>query len=182
MLKVINPPSELPVTLEQAKSQCVVEHTNDDALIEDLHLPAAVEMAQTYMERPIMQQTVVLQLDTFPTGDIELDTRPITSVAVKYDDTDGNEQTLETSLYKVNKHDLVGILRPVDAWPDTADGFAVVRIEIVVGIADAGDVPAQIKQGILYHVSEMYHDRAQGESSIPKISMVLYDTQSVKSF
>lgn len=93
---------------------------------------------------------------------------PVQSVAnVKSIARDGTETTLSSSLYylKANQ-DYVAFDAPPIAHR--------VEINYVAGYGDADtDIPAPIKQAILFHLAEIYDGRA-GASAIPTHSLTMY--------
>lgn len=157
-LKLITPASALAVTLAEAKLQCQVDGTEQDALITSL-IAAATKMAEQYTGRCIMAQTWELSLDAFPTA-IELTKVSVSAVSyIKYTDTSGVLQTLSNTLYTVNSSSDFGITVVVPTyqtlWPDTSDTINAVVCRYVAGYAAAADVPEGIKQWIKIMVRTM---------------------------
>lgn len=66
-LTVVVAPAEEPVTLDEAKLHCKVEHPDDDALIAAL-ISAARSIAETRLRRAIVSTTFDAVYDSFPFG------------------------------------------------------------------------------------------------------------------
>jgi uncharacterized phiE125 gp8 family phage protein len=127
-ITVTSPPAALPVTLAEAKAYARV--VDDDDLIESL-IFAARDHVEQATGRIMVATTFELTLDEFPDNEILLPRSPLLTVAsVKYDDTDGNEQTLSTSDYTVDTASEPGWIVPSTdtRWPTTFDGINAVRI------------------------------------------------------
>lgn len=127
-----------PVTLIALKSHGRITVTADDALLKGF-LNAAVREVEDYSGWRLHEQTWELQIDAFPSGaDIELPFPPLQSVAsVKYIDTDGNEQTLDTSVYDVDTkgEQEPGFVRLAfnQTWPSIRSTPNAVKIRFVCG-------------------------------------------------
>ena len=176
-LTLIIPASEEPITTEEAKASpsLRVSTATDDTDIGML-ITAARKMAETYTLHALVLQTWELVLDGFPTGGIVVPMPPLSSVeSVKYIDTDGTEQTLDSLLYAVDTDSIPGLIVPAygETWPTTRDEINAVRVRFVAGFGDADDVPEDIKSWIKIMVGTLY-DNPQGivvgqtVSSIPR--------------
>lgn len=156
------------MTLAEAKRNMYVDHSDDDGLIEGL-----IEAAFSHVDgwhgclgRAVTEQTWELVLDTFPGGTanaaaIELPLGPLVSVtSIKYDDTDGAEQTVNSDDYIVDTVANPGWVVPIASWPTTATTANAVRVRFVAGMSpDADGVPRSIKQAMLLIVGSWYANR-----------------------
>lgn len=167
-LVIITPPATEPITLTEAKAQCRIDGTAEDALM-TIYIQAAREQCERLIGRKLITQTVEQRLDAFPDGEIQLEAVPVVSItSVKYDDGDGVEQTLAGSAYALDSAAYPGgWLQPaVDTeWPLTIDYTNCVRIRYVAGFGAASDVPAPIKAWLLVTVAAMYEQRAAVDAS-----------------
>lgn len=173
-LTLVTAPTIEPVTVEQAKDQCRIDHANEDALLEDILIPAAREAAEAFTRRAIMKQTWDWKLDRFPCEHPwELPKAPLLSVtSISYVDGDGTTQTWSSTEYAVNA--------PAGprAMPGTVAlaygyGYPVhrsqpnaVTVRYVAGYSSSATaataraaVPAAIRQAILMTVAESYARR-----------------------
>lgn len=158
VLVTTDPPDQYPVTLEQAKQHLKIDLDDEDSLIQGVLIPAATEHAEGFLNRRLMTQTVELRLDSFPLRGFPLLADPIQSVtSVKYDDVNGTEQTLSTSVYETDLTAFRGWIQPKfdQVWPTTYPKIHAVRIAMEVGFEDAASVPMPIRQAILMHVTHL---------------------------
>jgi len=162
-----------PVSLDEAKRhlRVVVPDENgilpeheDDPLIATLISAAAsaLDAPDGWLGRSLVEQTLELVLDRFPGNEVLLPFGPVQEVVtVKYDDGDGEEQTVLADDYEVDTtKEEGGWLLPVESWPSTFDAVNAVRVRYVTGYPLAsGDVPttpAPIKVAILEGVRALY--------------------------
>ena len=161
-LKLITAPATEPVTLTQAKLQCRVDGTDEDALL-TLLITAARRAAEIRTGRALVTQTWELALDAFPVSAIELPMPPVQSItSIKYLDAAGVEQTIDAANYALDSY---GGLRhwalPAYGleWPDTLDAANAVKIRFAAGYGAADAVPEDIKMWMLMSIGTMYTHR-----------------------
>lgn len=162
-LKLITAATSLAITLAEAKLQCRVDSTDDDALITAM-ITAATEMAEQETGRAIMQQTWDLTLDAFPEA-FELTKVPVRSItSVTYIDGAGVTQTVPSTDYTVDIADDNGPAFVVPAygtsWPTPRDEINAVSVRFVAGYLNAASVPESLKHWIKMQVSAMYENRS----------------------
>lgn len=149
------PPAETPaaVELNETKLQLKVETDEEDALINTM-IAAATSVAEHETGCALVSQDWIAELDCFPSGGIQLSHPPIASITtIRYTRPDGSVIDLDASRYRVMHY---GCLMPVDGgWPSGTD----VQIKYRAGFGDTTQVPKQIKQWILMHVTSMYVHR-----------------------
>lgn len=156
--KVITAAATEPVSLADAKLHLRVDHADEDVMIESL-ITAAREFAEHYTGRALATQTLEMALDSFPgsSGEIELEMPPVATVSsVKYTDTAGVEQTLESSKYALKARSQTPrevALTYGNTWPSTQEVPEAVRIQYVTGYTAC---PAAVKSAILIHVQLSY--------------------------
>lgn len=160
---VTTPPSDEPVSVEEARAQCSIAADDDTFDLElGIYVQAAREQVEAYTGLKIMAQTVSLKASCF--GDLErLPTAPIASIAsVKYLDTDGAEQTLDAAVYEDH---LEAELQPEvrlkvnQTWPVIRQVSDAVRVSAVAGYANAAAVPAALKLAMLLMVGDWFANR-----------------------
>lgn len=165
-LKIITPPAELPVTMAVAKEHFRVDVSDDDTTIE-LYLNAAVDGAEQWLGRALIDQTWELTLDEFPTNELRIPKPPLIEVvSVIYDDGDGNAQTLNAANYTVDTANEPGWIVPISTgWPTTFDGINAVRIQFRAGYLDQSvspavhNVPKAISEAVLLAAIDFYDNR-----------------------
>lgn len=160
-LKLIIAAASEPITLAQLKAQCRVDTSDDDAVL-TLAIAAARAKAENYTGTAIVSQTWDQTLDAFPQAEIELLKPPVTAItSVSYVDTDGANQVLASSNYRLDDSTYPGWLLPAfDAeWPATQDQANAVTIRYVTGYANEAAVPGDMKAWILLTAAFIYAQR-----------------------
>lgn len=172
-LTVVTAPSEEPVSLDEAKVQIGYAQ---DIHHEDERIRALIKAARVYCERAtgraFVTQTLRLTLDCFPGGDgiIRLPRPPLISVTadddnptlgIKYDDTTGTEQTLDTAYYTVDTACEPGRIGLASGycWPCTIDELGAVRVTYTAGYGADSAVPDTIKAAMKLLVSHWFESR-----------------------
>lgn len=166
-LQLITAPEEEPVSLAEAKAHLRLEHEDEDSVI-NLLIRASRRRAEEFLGRALVEQTWELVLDAFPDAEIKLPRPPLLEVvSIKYDDEDGDEQTLPTEDYAIDTVSKPGWVVPADTWPTTLDAINAVRIRYTAGYGPTADspvelasgVPEDIKAGILLFLAHLYANR-----------------------
>ena len=152
----VTAPSVEPLDLAEVKLQRRVSGTDDDVELSRL-ISGARQYAENYTGRSFITQTWDLFLDKFESK-IEIPMPRLQSVTtVKYTDTDGNQQTLSSSLYTVNTNAEPGYIIPAynESWPDIRDVPDAVEIRYIAGYGDAStDVPEDLRHALLLMIGE----------------------------
>jgi uncharacterized phiE125 gp8 family phage protein len=165
-LKRITAPAETPVDLTTAKAHVRVIGTAQDALL-TLYLEAAtgnLDGKDGVLGRALVTQTWEYALDSFPSEEIRIPLPPLQSVtSIKYLDTDGVEQTLDSARYLVDTSGEPGwVVVDADGWPDTYDSANAVKIRFVCGYGAGTAVPASLKAAVLLHTGDLFENRQIG--------------------
>lgn len=169
-LRLITPPTALPVSLATAKQHLKVEHDADDALITTM-IRSAARSAEQQLNRALMTQTWQLVVDAFPEAEFKLERPRVQSItSITYIDAAGTQQTLGADAYTLDADMLPGWVLPAlgTTWPATRDQANAVRVTFVSGYGgDASAVPDDVAAWILLQVGALYRNReafAQGVS------------------
>lgn len=157
--------ADLKLWITEARQQ--VEHDARVALITQtrvmqMHDFIGVETSQrigsnkeTYVEADYRQNTTGI-VDRFEIPAVA----PVSSVSsITYLDTDGNSQTLATSVYGVdtNRKPATVYLKYGQSWPDVYDQWDAVTVTYVAGYGSTGDdVPAAARSAILMLVRHRF--------------------------
>jgi uncharacterized phiE125 gp8 family phage protein len=193
-LVIVTEPTEFPVSLEEAKAHLNVNHSDDDAKIE-LYIAAAtahIDGPDGWLGRSLVGRTYDLFLDAWPEDGIRLTHPPIIEVeGVFYTrDADGDgvgaEEEFSSGSYVVDTRSIHGWVVPADAgWAtDILDTTNAVRVRYRAGYIDtsdspsSGEVPANIKAGILVLV-EMMYDQGQAAVRMPIAAEMLLSTYRI---
>lgn len=154
---LIEAPDEDVVTLAECKNALGISGTSQDDLIEAA-LAASVSALDAasggWLGRALRPQTWELRLSDFPSCDdeIELPFPPLISVtSIKYDDSSGDEQTIDAADYVVFGVGgrSYGSVKPAydTSWPSSRCYPDSVRIQYVCGYDDDA-MPAAIQQAV----------------------------------
>lgn len=178
-LKLVTPPAATPVTIDEAKAQLNITHTEHDAQI-----VAMIQAATSHLDgqdgvlgRCIMPQTWDLTYDDFPDGAIMIPLPPLQSVQyVSYIDTDGNAQEVDPNDYVLDLQSYDGWVVPRAGfdWPATFNMINAMSIRFVAGYTA---VPAAIKAAVLLMVADLYEQRGTFVIGSP-----LAETNAYKSY
>jgi uncharacterized phiE125 gp8 family phage protein len=148
-------PTVEPVTLDQAKQQCRVDATDDDALLGRL-IKAARAHAEEYCNARWAEQTIVSQCDSFADF-ARLKEGPLKSVtSISYVDSAGGTQTLDEAVYEPRRDGLEPsiVLKPGQAWPRIRHSSRITLTAIY-----GGQVPESIQHGMLIWIEDSYLNR-----------------------
>jgi len=184
---VVTAPSVEPITLTQAKVHLRVDDDSSDDLITAL-IVAARQYAEKYTNRAFITQTLRAYFDNF-TPVIRLPRPLLQSVtSVKYIDTNGTEQTVSSSLYKVDVASQPSRVVPVfgEVWPSARYEINAVYVEYVAGYGVAAAVPDDIKQAMYLHIGHMFENREETTpvaiTELPMAYSALLSTYRLPSF
>lgn len=171
-LTLATAPSGEPISTATAKAHLRVDTTADDTLIGSLITAARLRIdgRDGFLGRALLTQTWDLWLDAFPGCEIRLPLAPAQSVThVKYTDTDGVLQTLDTALWQLDTKSTVARLLPAynEVWPSTRAVPNAVNIRFVAGYGAASDVPQAIIQHLLLVIGHWYENRGAAGAGIP---------------
>ncbi|MAC89660.1 hypothetical protein [Maricaulis sp.] len=174
--QVTAPPAE-PVSLTTFKAHAQIDHDDDDTEVA-IYLAAArgnIDGPDGWLGRALVQQTWDMKLDGFPLGaatpHIQIPLAPLISVdSITYRDTDGDTQTLASSVYQVVDGGSLKsfiALEPSQSWPGTDARHDSVTVRFTAGYAPSEDsppdyganVPGPIKAAILLEAADMYRNR-----------------------
>jgi uncharacterized phiE125 gp8 family phage protein len=155
-LTVLSPPAKRPLEADDVRRQLATHAEQGDQV--DALIAAATERVESYLGRALIEQTLVYTFDRWPCERITLPRPPLVEVVeIRYLDSDGVQQTLSPSLYRVlTSRDPVQIERAFNAtWPTTRDVCDAVEIEFKAGYGtDGANVPASIRHALTMIVGE----------------------------
>jgi uncharacterized phiE125 gp8 family phage protein len=164
-----------------AKQHLRLDEGTEQVLVESL-ITAARQYVEQHTRRTLMLSTWRLSLDRFPRGYLNDSVSPaiegqdiilpypnlLAVTSIKYDDTDGVEQTMDSAEYRVLSDDNPGRLALAygKSWPDSIEHGNAVRIVYTAGYSANADlavqraaVPQSIKQAILLLMGHWFEHR-----------------------
>lgn len=164
-LKLITAPTNLPVTLTEAKNHLRVSGDLDDTYITSLIEAAAGFVDGIYgMGFCLMPQTWEMALDRF-NSEVKIPIYPVSSVAsVAYVDSEGAEQTVASSVYQLNNYGSSPniTLKYNQNWPTSRNIADAVKIRFIAGFES---LPEDLKHAVLLLVGHWYENREAATSS-----------------
>lgn len=169
-----------PVTLQEARLQCRIDGTDEDALLGRL-ISAARDYCEKTQGRRYVTQTYDYILDDFPYGcdGIVLPLTPAASVtSITYRDTAGDTQTLDSASYRLLRGDVNApgrvVLKDGYSWPGTvSDEGEAVTVTFTVGEAAAA-VSDSVRHQILLLV-DYWYSRPETEGTEPRGFQAAFD-------
>jgi uncharacterized phiE125 gp8 family phage protein len=155
-------PIKLPVTLESIREHTNVTDHRDDAGLEE-YMHSATRHIELLSRKQLITQTWRVTGCDWPGSIIELPKRPLVSVtSVKYHDSAGDQQTVDSALYTVDTDATPGriVLNHNETWPSNRGHTNDIEITFVCGFGDTGaSVPDTLIHAIKMMVSHWKENR-----------------------
>lgn len=156
-------PTVEPVTKELVKRHAyIIDDCSDDALIDDVYIPAARRMVEQIANRSLITQTRAQYYDWLPEC-MFWRYGPLQSVtSITYKDTSEAQQTLTSTLYTVDSSSIPG--RIIAGYDDTyptaiVDTHAVVVTGVAGYGATASTVPIIYRLAMLKLITHWLNNR-----------------------
>lgn len=174
---VTTPPAVEPITTDELKSFARIDGSGEDTLLSNF-IQAAREACESYLGIALIDQTVTLTMDFWPSVKIPLPRPPLSSVtAVELLDEDGVATTYDSDNYFVVTNDIPGsiVLKNGATPPYNTDRFTGgYQIRYVAGYGSAASaVPMAIRQGLTLWSAKMYEDRVISGTPPPEAMAML---------
>ncbi len=156
-------PSTTPITTAEAKTHCRVTTSDDDTYIDTL-VEAATDHVEDVTGLQLVTATWTWTLDEFPESDTLIaPVNPMATVAsVKYLDSDGAQQTCDSSNYDTDFTSMPGriVLAYNVQWP-IIRGNEIDSVEVIftAGYGAASAVPSHLRHAIKLIVGHWYEHR-----------------------
>ncbi|MEM6381090.1 MAG: head-tail connector protein [Pseudomonadota bacterium] len=170
-LTLVTAPVSAPLTRDEVKAHCRVDHPDEDVLI-DGYINAAVAHVDGYrgvLGRCLINQTWRMRLSGWA-GKIALPFPDVSDVAIRYRDAADAEQTLDSGVYELVSSPGRGAIRMRQAFDYPAlydDAAEPVTIDLTAGFgANATDVPWTIKQAMLLLIAHWYEHREAASAGV----------------
>lgn len=157
MLKRLTTPTDMAITLEEARLFLRVEYTDDDELITSM-VKGATVVAQAFINQQITECQYALALSSFQ-KEVSLLSPVKTIDSVKYYDTTNTLQTIDASNYYLMDFGLPNKLIFTEGVSlDTYNRPDAIQITFTSGMTT---VPSDIIQWVKIRVATMYQFREQ---------------------
>jgi uncharacterized phiE125 gp8 family phage protein len=153
-----------PLTTTDVKNYLRISDTNDDTLVGAL-ITASRSVAEKYLNKLIVQNTVTMTLDYFPGGGMRLPYGPVqsvTSIQVTDNSTPGVQTTWASSNYLVDVPGQRIVWADAAVFPSTMAQINGVQVTYVAGYGLATDItgiPSGIIQGLRHLIATSYENR-----------------------
>lgn len=163
---LVTGPAVEPLLLADVKEHLqILDSTYDDDQI-TRWIETVRKDGEDYTRRAFITQTWDFRYWAFPPVILVPRPRLQSVTSIKYIDTEGNEQTLDSALYDVDIYSEPARIEPAygETWPSTRDVMNAVTVRGICGYGDAGtDVPAPIRSGMLTYLTSLYAHRGDWE-------------------
>jgi uncharacterized phiE125 gp8 family phage protein len=154
-----------PVSLAEAKAQCRVDGTDEDAYLSSL-ITAAREYVENVLDLSLVTQVWEARYDTFPLWEIILPRPPMQTgtVTVIYRDEAGAMQTITSAAnaFQVDAYATPGRIYPLyeGVWPAVRGDENSVTVRWTAGYGASGaNVPQTVKSLIMLLVAHWFEMR-----------------------
>ena len=162
---IVAGPVNTAVSMNDARAAARINGTDQDVELE-ICVRALTAEAEHMTGRSIINRTFRVTMDAF-SGSIDMPVLPVQSVAIRYRDPEGVEQTLDPQDYILDNASTpcVIVVAPGKAWPPTFARINSVTIDAVSGYGpDHTTTPAAFKGYILAKVREYFAPAGTSES------------------
>lgn len=160
----IVPPTELPVSIEQARANMRIDGDYMDSFL-TLWLAGITATMEHEIGQRFIRQTWEVRLDAFPAS-IDLPHPVLSVTSVAYLDIDGVEQVLAPAAYKLVPEQYESRLVPArrTTWPATSPEPHAVIVTLECGYGDTPDkVPANVQLYLLAKLVDQFDPNTRAE-------------------
>lgn len=160
-------PSELPIDVVELRDHLRLDVTTEDALLL-VYIESATKWIESFTDRQLVTATWQWTRDRFE-DEMWVPKPPLQSVtSIQYVDTDGNTQTLATSVYRV-----IGTISPGEdsetqgrivrafqqTWPGVRDQADAITVTFVAGYGNRGQIPDIFRVACMLLATHFYEHR-----------------------
>lgn len=160
---IVTPPTSEPITLAEAKKQLELSPTDTS---HDDHLTALIQAVREQFEHDtdsaVLTQTLSVTYENLRDDEIYLPRRPVQSIThIKYYDSSNTLQTIESSVYSLDKPESAVRLNYLQLWPVPIDRWDAVIVTYVTGYPSVAAVPQLYKQAMKLMLAHYFENRDQ---------------------
>jgi len=168
LVKVLTAPTVQPVTLADVKLNAVIEHNDDDVLV-DSYIEAATKYIEAMTELSLVRRKLRMYFNSF-CDEFELTGGPVQVIdQIQYVDIDGVTQTVSASDYTYEAEENIVRTAYGVTWPSSRYQSNAVWVDYWAGyytqtspessIDLISDIPRPLRQAITMLASELYRNR-----------------------
>jgi uncharacterized phiE125 gp8 family phage protein len=160
-LQELEPPTEEPLSLSEAKLHLRITHDADDDALQAL-IKAAREMCEGWTGLSLVTRTYAFTADGWDGHPLELPMPPLQSVdEIAVYNANGEENIFDEDSYYAETAGRPGRVILKEAATPPQPGLAIGGIEFryTAGFGAAATVPSSLKQGMLRLVAHLYMNR-----------------------
>ena len=157
--KITTEPTTEPVSLSEMKSHLRITDTDEDTLITSL-IQGARDWCECFENKAYMTKTITAHYDCFGPK-MKLPLTPALSIdSITYIDSDGNTQTLDSSLYELDSYATPSYIYPSygSSYPSVRDVPNAITVIYKAGYS-ATAVPERVKAAIKLLAAHLYEHR-----------------------
>ena len=181
-LTLTTPPTTEPVGIEDLKTWLGYPGDDQNTVFQDL-IQAATGHVEKTLWRQLVTATYTLTMNGFPTQ-IFLPRPPFQSLtSITYIDTNGDSQTLSSSVYQVSGTDPAMICAAYNqTFPSVRDQVDSVTVTYVAGYGASHEVPEPIRQSVLMIAASWWNamNCGGGSGDIPQAATNMLATYELR--
>lgn len=184
----VTAPSAMYVLADIKANPLRVTHTDSD---NDAGISDIMASVESWLDGPngavgrcLLTQTWDYFTGPPTTREIEIQLSPVSAVSsISYYDTDDQLQTFSASNYALLAGDDMAVIRLVNgvSWPSMSDRRDALKVRMVAGYGDAGDVPENIKAAGRMMIAHLYRQREAAAMFTGSFEAVPFGVQDLLS-
>jgi hypothetical protein len=159
--KIISITNTNLISLQDAKSYLKIDHDDDDSILKDC-IVASIEMAENFLNFSLRLKEVLLNSHLSVVSSIELPLLPFAQVVSCHIIYENNNLDVSERCFIDQDERHLRIAQPTTI-------SSQIKLVYKAGFSDSGAVPQAIKQGILYHIAEIYDKQVVSNSFIDEV-------------
>lgn len=160
---------EHPITLDGAKLHLQETESDNDPLI-NVYIEAATRFVENYCRITLMPTVYEERMDEWPSDGIwELRKYPFIQIeSITYIDTEGDTQTLSSSLYSTSIKHTIPYIYLIDSATtiDHKDTTDAIRVRYRAGYQASGIIPYDIIAAMLLMIRKWYDKREDNKDGL----------------
>ena len=157
--KIISIDDTSLVSLQETKSYLKIDHDDDDGLLKDC-IVTSIETAENFLNFSLRVKTVLLNSNLGVISKIVLPILPFAEVVSCEILHRGGNSDVSDCCFVSQDQQYLNIAKPIQGQ---------VKLIYKAGFVDKSLIPMSIKQGILYHIAEIYDKQVISNSFMEEV-------------